>query len=278
MSFLNGGNIVNVERVEIITNETTARTFVFKTSTSATFTPNVSAGVEKEQRIKNTLMGLIRTEDLVKGYDIDLNDQRLIMDVFALIDGGAVTNGSGSGEAAWTQYSAPQAGSETQRVGFTLDLYTSDRGADGEAVEYYKWSFPNCKGKPVTVGSADDDFYTIGYTIQSRPSAGTPVMTLKRCGAMPPVFSAQPEDAGAAVGETVTFSVSVAGTGALTYQWQSKTASATEYTNTSSQGYNTATLTVEAQTTRNGASYRCVVSDTHGNTVTSAAATLTVTE
>ena len=187
MSFLNGGNIVNVERVEIITNETTARTFVFKTSTSATFTPNVSAGVEKEQRIKNTLMGLIRTEDLVKGYDIDLNDQRLIMDVFALIDGGTVTTGSGSGEAAWTQYSAPQAGAETQRVSFTMNLYTSDRGTDGAAIEYYKWSFPNCKGKPVTVGATDDDFYTIGYTIQSRPATGTSAMTVTRAASLPAV-------------------------------------------------------------------------------------------
>ena len=187
MALLTGGNIVNVERVKITTDETTARTFVFKTSTQATFTPSTSAGVEKEQRIKNTLMGLIKTEDLVKGYDIELQDQRLIMDVFALIDGGTVTTGSGSGEAGWTKYSAPQAGSEVARTPFTMELYTSDRGTDGAAIEYYCWKFTKCKGKPVTVGAQDDEFYTIGYTIESRPALGSSVMEVTRVAELPAV-------------------------------------------------------------------------------------------
>ena len=108
MALLTGGNIVNVERVVITTEEQEPRTFTFQTSSQATFTPAVSQGQEKEQRIKNTLMGLIKTEDLSKGYDIELTDQRLLMDVFALIDGGTVT---GTGEE-WTKYTAPVTGSE----------------------------------------------------------------------------------------------------------------------------------------------------------------------
>lgn len=181
MSLLRGGNIVNVERVKITEDGENGATYMFKTATSATFTPSVSQGVEKEQRIKNTIMGLIRTEDVAKGYDIELADQRLLAEVFALLDGGTLTTGNDG----WTSYSAPAAGSEVSRKSFTLELYTSDRDSEGSVVEYYKWSFPGCKGTPVSGGATDDDFQTIRYAIRSRPAAGTSPMTLTRVAELP---------------------------------------------------------------------------------------------
>lgn len=181
MPLLTGGNIVNVERVKITEEGTGGATYMFKTSTSATFTPSVSQGTEKEQRIKNTIMGLIRTEDLAKGYDIELADQRLIAEIFALMDGGTLTTGNDG----WTSYSAPVAGAEVTRKTFTLELYTSDRDSEGSVNEYYKWSFPGCKGTPVSGGATDDDFQTIRYTIRSRPAAGTSPMTLTRVDTLP---------------------------------------------------------------------------------------------
>ena len=44
MALLTGGNIVNVERVVITTEEQEPRTFTFQTSSQATFTPAVSQG------------------------------------------------------------------------------------------------------------------------------------------------------------------------------------------------------------------------------------------
>lgn len=183
MPLLDGGNIANVERIKIVTDETTARTFVFKTSTSATFQASVSSGVEKEQRVKNAILGLIKTEDIVKGYDIDVEDQRLIMDVFALIDGGTVTTETDG----WTKYEAPAAGSTVTRTPFTLSLYTSDRDSDGSANEYYEWKFFGCKGTPVSGGAKDDDFQTIKYSIKARPANGVSPMTLERADTLPDV-------------------------------------------------------------------------------------------
>ena len=182
MSLLTGGNIVNVERVKVtVGTGNEAVSYVFKTSSQATFTPAVSAGQEREQRIKNTLMGLIKTEDLNKGYDIELSDQRLIMDMFALIDGGTVT---GEGDA-WTKYEAPAVGATVEKTAFELSLYTSDRGPDAAAKSYYKWTFPNCKGKPVTAGATDDDFYTLRYSIESRPASGVSPMTIDKVQELP---------------------------------------------------------------------------------------------
>ncbi len=87
----------------------------------------------------------------------------------------------------------------------------------------------------------------------------------------------QPKSVGAAAGNTVSFKVVAVGKG-LTYQWQYRTSPSGTWRNctSSTEGYNKATLKVEAKTYRNGYQYRCVVGDSAGNSVNSQAATLTV--
>lgn len=75
-------------------------------------------------------------------------------------------------------------------------------------------------------------------------------------------------------GQTATFSVVATGSN-LTYQWQQSTDGST-WTNI--DGANSATYTIENTTTgMNGYQYCCVVKDGNSNSVTSQAATLTVT-
>ncbi len=183
MALQTGGNIANIERVEIVIEDGSAKTVVFETSTSCSFNAAVSAGNETEQRVKNTILGLLKTEDLIKGYDLDLEDQRLIMDVLALVDGGTVT---GEGDK-WTKYASPVAGSPVTRKKFTMKLYTSDRDTDGEAIEYYCWTFVGCKGSPVSGSATDGSFATMKYTIKSRPPKGTSPMEITRVDALPEV-------------------------------------------------------------------------------------------
>ena len=183
LNLLTGGNIANVERIKIVTEETTAKTFIFETATSCKFTAAVSAGNEVEQRVKNTIMGLLKTEDIVKGYDIEFTDERLIADILALIDGGTLTMASGGSD--WETYSSPVAGSPVTRKAFTLNLYTSDRDTDGEPNEYYVWTFAHCKGKPVDGGAEDGAFSKTTYKIESRPANGTSPMTVTRVDTLP---------------------------------------------------------------------------------------------
>ena len=183
MSLLEGFNIANVERVKIVTEEETPATHVFETASSATATPAVSAGQEVEQRVKNAIKGLLRTEDIVKGYDIELEDQRVSMDVFALSDGGTAT---GAG-AAWTKYTGPSAGASVTRKGFSLYLYTSDRDTDGGAIAYHEWTFPGCKGKAVPLNFADGAFSSMKYSITSRPATGIGVIEVTKIDELPAV-------------------------------------------------------------------------------------------
>ena len=89
----------------------------------------------------------------------------------------------------------------------------------------------------------------------------------------------QPSAVSAVKGSTAKFSVTATGNG-LTYQWQFSNTGGSSWKNCSSTttGYNTAVLQVQAIAARNGYMYRCAVTDAGGNKKTSNAAKLTVIE
>ena len=90
-----------------------------------------------------------------------------------------------------------------------------------------------------------------------------------------PTITTQPTSQTVTKGGTATFTVVTSGTEPLSYQWQQSTDSGQSWTNI--DGATDATYTTEATTTSmNGYQYRCVVSNSAGS-VTSNAATLTVT-
>lgn len=91
-------------------------------------------------------------------------------------------------------------------------------------------------------------------------------------------ITAQPKDVSAQESANAIFSITASGTG-LTYQWQFMPTSgndASGWTNTSITGATTSTLTVQALSYRTGYQYRCVVTDSSGNTAISAPAVLTI--
>ena len=90
-------------------------------------------------------------------------------------------------------------------------------------------------------------------------------------------ISTQPKAASVKTSASATFTVKATGTG-LTYQWQYKMPNADwKDCSSATKGYNTATLSVAGvtgNTNRNGYQYRCLVTDSAGNTATSSAATM----
>ncbi len=85
----------------------------------------------------------------------------------------------------------------------------------------------------------------------------------------------QPAPASTYPGVKKTFSVTATGIN-LKYQWQVKTSSTASWKNTTSAGYNTKTVSVEATEARDNYQYRCAVTGADGKTVYSKAVTLTV--
>lgn len=87
----------------------------------------------------------------------------------------------------------------------------------------------------------------------------------------------QPADVTVSENGEAVFTVKAEGT-ELSYQWQFQPASiTTEWSNTSVTGATTSRLTIVASAYRNGYKYRCVITDGHGNSITSLPAVLTIT-
>ena len=89
-----------------------------------------------------------------------------------------------------------------------------------------------------------------------------------------PSITAQPKNITAVPGDVVKFTVSATG-GGLSYQWQYKSPSSSTWKDSGMTGAKTATLTVTAESARNGQQYRCVVKNAAGS-ATSNAGKLTV--
>lgn len=177
-----GGNIANVELVKIVTIEDSPKTIMFETTSNVKFVPATSAGTEVEQRVKNTIMGLLKTDDIVKGYDLTADDDRLIPEMLELVDGGTYTPGTGG---TGGKYTGQVAGTPVKRKKFDMYVYSSDRDSDGEAIKYHEWKFPSCKGAPVEGGMEDNAFSKLSYKIASRPAKGVATMTMQEITALP---------------------------------------------------------------------------------------------
>ena len=92
-------------------------------------------------------------------------------------------------------------------------------------------------------------------------------------------ISKQPANLAKAAGTTAKFTVKAESTQGytLSYQWQALKPGG-EWKNSGLKGNKTATLTVDATSARNGYKFRCVITDSKGNSVISGDAELTVTD
>ncbi len=88
--------------------------------------------------------------------------------------------------------------------------------------------------------------------------------------APPPVITQQPTTQNTCGGETITFTVTAAGTGTLTYQWQKDAVDLIEDERRS--GVATSTLTLTSSNLTDAGDYRCIVTDANGSTTSAEAA------
>ena len=87
----------------------------------------------------------------------------------------------------------------------------------------------------------------------------------------------QPVSVEAVKGTTAEFTVETSWEN-VTYQWEYCNANSNKWRTSSMEGNDTATIKVPAGSWRNGQKYRCVITGADGRSVTSEAATLTVTD
>jgi len=169
MPKVDGYPLVNIERVEIITDEDTPRSFTFDTASEASYKAVLSDGDEQILRTKNKLHAINRTEDIQYGSDIELTDAKFIPEVLAIVDGGTLRYDENN---KVTGYDSPVTGIVVDRTKFTFNVYTAEKDIDGNIVKYFKFSYPNSKGSPAEFDFKDGEFLAPKYTVHSRAASG----------------------------------------------------------------------------------------------------------
>lgn len=129
-------------------------------------------------------------------------------------------------------------------------------------------------------GGAYDEYHTVKQAQNGGTGyQGVVYLLIEAHTSTPPVYvfeiTKQPQDVTCAAGETAYFTVEAVGEG-LTYNWQIRKPSDTEWSGSTMTSTKTATLEVPATVERSGYKYRCVITDTNGEQIISNTATLTV--
>ncbi len=182
-------NGIALSDIEMAVVRTATQGYIIKTASQATLKPRLSGGEEKELRKGNTILAQYNTDDIVKGYDLELYDVLIHPKVMALVDGGVATFASGSG-GAFEGYAAPVLGAPVERTEVAIDLYMANRSTGGDITNYLKVTLENCKGKPVEMDFKDGEFFSPKYTLRSTPSFGSGPMTMETVTELPSAPSA----------------------------------------------------------------------------------------
>ena len=134
-----------------------------ETAQKAELEPVLNEGEEDVLRAPDKILAVVRTDDLIYGYDVKLTDNTFSADVAGLVAGYKVTKGS-SGQK--DKYATPMMSEGFTGKPFKLDIYVANYSGDA-IVDYAKVTLNKCIGKFPTM-SIGDGFYAPEFEIKAR--------------------------------------------------------------------------------------------------------------
>ena len=135
-----------------------------ETAQKAELEPVLSEGEEDILRAPDKILAVVRTDDLIYGYDVKLTDNTFNDEVAGLVAGYKVTKGDGS--ATKDKYATPMMTEGFTGKPFKLDIYVANYSGDA-IVDYAKVTLNKCIGKFPTM-SIGDGFYAPEFEIKAR--------------------------------------------------------------------------------------------------------------
>ena len=137
-----------------------------ETAQKAELEPVLSEGEEDVLRAPKKILAVVRTDDLIYGYDVKLTDNTFSADVAGLVAGYKVTKGSNSQK---DKYATPMVSEGFTGKPFKLDIYVANYSGDA-IVDYAKITLNKCIGKFPTM-SVGDGFYAPEFEIKARENS-----------------------------------------------------------------------------------------------------------
>ena len=158
-----------------------------ETGQSAELEPVVSEGEEKVARSDAKILAIVRTPDLLYGYNLKLVDNTFDINAAALIEGGAIKK---EGNEVVGYDSAMLADGATMKP-FRATIYVANYEGD-TIVNYVKLTLNKCTGKAPTI-KVGNDFFAPEFEIKAREAtmAGLPVKSLDYVEELPEIPKVQ---------------------------------------------------------------------------------------
>jgi|GEM_PF-2441797 len=153
------------------------------TAESAEMEAVSSEGEENVQRTDDRILAIVRTPDLLYGYDVTLTDNTFDAEVAALIEGGIIDKDEAGNVIG---YRAPfiSEGSTNMKP-FRANIYVANY--EGDSIKnYVVITLNNCSGSAPGMNAAKE-FYAPEYTIKAREAtkAGLPIKSLSYVNELP---------------------------------------------------------------------------------------------
>ena len=137
-----------------------------ETAQKAELEPVLSEGDEDVLRAPEKILAVVRTDDLIYGYDVKLTDNTFGPEVAGLVAGYKGTKGSSGHE---DRYAPPMMSEGFTGKPFKLDIYVANYSGDA-IVDYAKVTLNKCIGKFPTM-SIGDGFYAPEFEIKARENS-----------------------------------------------------------------------------------------------------------
>lgn len=154
---------------------------IMDTAESVSLEAVISEGVEENKRNDKRILAIVRTPDLLYGYDVTYTENTFTPSLAALIEGGHVTIEDGEVVA----YDTAMIAEGSTLKPFRLSMYVANY--EGDSIKnYVVITLNKCSGTAPGFNAAKE-FYAPEYTIKAREAtkAGLPIKGMKYVDALP---------------------------------------------------------------------------------------------
>lgn len=156
-----------------------------ETAESIELEPVISEGKEDLCRSDEKILAVVRTPDLLYGYNLTLKDNAFDPEVASLIEGGKIKTTTEAEVEVTSGYDNAMMSEGATMKPFLLEAYVANY--EGDSIKnYVKITFNNCSGKAAKM-SLEKAFYAPEFEVKSREAtkASKPIRSIEYVDTLP---------------------------------------------------------------------------------------------